>query len=48
MCHGNDVHRCVFGFPGSVHDARVFRDSPLFIDAERNRDQLFPGNSLLR
>ena len=29
------------GFRGSVHDARVF------VDAERNRDQLFPGNSHL-
>lgn len=35
------------GFPGSVHDAQVFRNSPLFVDAERNRDLLFPGNSHL-
>ena len=28
------------GFPGSVHDTRVFRNSPLFVDAERNRDLL--------
>ena len=34
-------------FPESVHDARVFRNSPLFVDAERNRDLLFPGNSHL-
>lgn len=35
------------GYPGSVHDARVLRNSPLFIDAEVNRDRLFPGNSHL-
>ena len=35
------------GFPGSLHDARVFRESPLFVDAERNRALLFPGNSHL-
>lgn len=35
------------GFPGSVHDAQVFRNSPLFVDAERNRDLPFPGNSHL-
>ena len=32
-------------FPGSVHDAQVFTNSPLFVDAERNRDLQFPGNS---
>ena len=35
------------GFPGSVHDAWVLRNSPLFVDAERGRDLLFPGNSHL-
>lgn len=25
----------------------MFRNSPLFVDAERNRDLLFPGNSHL-
>lgn len=35
------------GFPGSVHDARVFRNSPFFMDAEEDPQQLFPGNTHL-
>ena len=34
-------------YPRSVHDARVFRNSPLFVDAQRNVNELFPGNSHL-
>ena len=32
------------GYRGSVHDARVFRNSPFFQDAEANPDNLFPRN----
>ena len=28
------------GFPGSVHDARLFRNSPFFMDAEEHPQQL--------
>ena len=35
------------GYPGSVHDARVFRNSPFFQDAEANPDNLFPRNTHL-
>ena len=35
------------GYPGSVHDARVFRNSPFFQDAEANPDLLFPRNTHL-
>ena len=35
------------GYPGSVHDARVFRNSPFFQDAEANPDNLFPKNTHL-
>lgn len=33
------------GYPGSVHDARVFRNSLFFQDAEANPDNLFPRNT---
>ena len=35
------------GYPGSVRDARVFRNSPFFQDAEANPDNLFPRNTNL-
>ena len=31
------------GYPGSVHDARVFRNSDLFLEANRDLESLF-GN----
>ena len=34
-------------YRGSVHDARVFRNSPFFQDAEANPDNLFPRNTHL-
>lgn len=33
------------GYPGSVCDARVFRNSPFFQDAEANPDVVFPRNT---
>ena len=35
------------GYPGSVHDARVFRKSLIFQDFEANPDLLFPRNTHL-
>ena len=35
------------GYPGSVHDARVFRNASFFQDAEANPDNLFPRNTHL-
>ena len=32
-------------YPGSVHDARVFRNSPICREVEVNPDNYFPGNS---
>ena len=35
------------GYPGSAHDARVFRNAPFFQDAEANPDVVFPRNTHL-
>ena len=48
VCDMDMKFRHVFcGFPGSVRDAWVLRNFPLFVDAERGRDLLFPSNSHL-
>ena len=31
------------GYPGSVHDSRMFRNSPISLDAEADPTQLFTG-----
>lgn len=38
---------CFAGYPGSVHDARILRNSPLFLDAQSNYSTWFPNNSHL-
>ena len=35
------------GYPGSVHDTRVLRNSPFFQGAEANPDMLFSRNTHL-
>ena len=34
-------------YPGRCHDARVFRNSPIYDEVSVNRDNFFPGNSHL-
>jgi hypothetical protein len=38
---------CFAGYPGSVHDARVLRNSPLYLDAQRDYNRWFPNNTHL-
>jgi DDE superfamily endonuclease len=46
----NEIMRftdCFAGYPGSVHDARVLRNSPLYLDAQRDYNRWFPNNTRL-
>ena len=48
ICDADVLFTSVFcSYPGSVHDARVFRNSSIFQDAEANPDVLFPRNTHL-
>ena len=38
---------CYVGWPGAVHDARVFRNFDIFANIAANKDTLFPGDSHL-
>ena len=38
---------CFAGYPGSVHDARLLRNSPLYQDVQQNILNLFPHDTHL-
>ncbi|XP_071576145.1 uncharacterized protein [Temnothorax nylanderi] len=38
---------CFAGYPGSVGDRRIFQNSDLFLDAERNVNALFPNGKYI-
>ncbi|XP_025160530.1 protein ANTAGONIST OF LIKE HETEROCHROMATIN PROTEIN 1-like [Harpegnathos saltator] len=38
---------CFMGFPGSVNDCRIFRNSDLWMSVQENRTDFFPGNEYI-
>lgn len=38
---------CFAGYPGSVDDRRIFRNSELYLDAEHNVNALFPNGEYI-
>ncbi|XP_071177496.1 putative nuclease HARBI1 [Mytilus edulis] len=48
ICDSNMHFLDVFcGWPGSVHDSRVFKNSPIHGIIENNTEEMFPGNTHL-
>ncbi|CAC5422456.1 unnamed protein product [Mytilus coruscus] len=48
ICDSNMHFLDVFcGWPGSVHDSRVFKNSPIHGIVENNTEKMFPGNTHL-
>ncbi|XP_008548993.1 uncharacterized protein LOC106693058 [Microplitis demolitor] len=45
ICNSNLRFTDIFiGYPGSVHDARIFNNSDIFINVSANKNQFFPPN----
>lgn len=48
MCDANLVFiDCFVGFAGSVHDARIFRNSDLWHAVTANKNDFFPNNEYI-
>lgn len=48
MCDANLVFTdCFVGFAGSVHDARIFRNSDLYNAVTTNQNDFFPNNEFI-